>query len=91
MEFMLGYLKVNEMSSVMVMVDRFTKYVVFIPALATCSIEKVVEWLLRHVVKNFRVPEDIMNNQDTPFTRQSWTALFGLLGIELKFSTANHP
>lgn len=91
MDFLSGFPKVNEMSSVLVVEDRFTKYAIFIPAPATCTAEKAAELFLRHVVKFFGVPEDIVSDRDARFTGRFWTALFGLLGSELKFSTANHP
>lgn len=68
------------MSSDMVLVDRLTKYAVFVPTLATCIVEKVAELFLRHVVKHFGVPEDIVSDRDACFTGRFWTILFGLLG-----------
>lgn len=82
--------KVNEMYSVMVVVNRFTKYVVFVPLPSTCSVEKMAGSFLRHVVKHFNVLEDIVRDRDASFTGCFWTALLGLLGIELKFSNDNH-
>ena len=43
------------------------------------------------MVKYFGVPADIVSDRDTRFTGRFWTTLFNLMGIELKFSTANYP
>ena len=32
-----------------------------------------------------------MSDRDTKFTGMFWIALFNMMGIELKFSTASHP
>ena len=75
----------------LVVLDRFTKYTIFIAAPPTCTSEKSAELFLRHVVKFFGVPTNIISDLDAPFTGRFWTALFGLLSSELKLSTANHP
>ena len=40
MDFISGFPKVQDMASVLVVVDRFTKYAIFIPTPATCTAEK---------------------------------------------------
>lgn len=91
MDFILGLHKVDEMPSIIVVMDRFTKYAVFVPILVVCLVEKVIELFLRYVVKHFKVLEDNVSNWDARFTRQFWVALFGLLHAKLKFSNANYP
>lgn len=46
---------------------------------------------VNNVIKYFGIPEDIISDRDTRFTGRFWTALFNMMGTELKFSTANHP
>ena len=75
----------------MVVVDRFSKYSVFIAAPVLCSSEVAAELFYKHVVKYFGVPVDIVSDRDTRFTGRFWTTLFNMMGTELKFSTANHP
>lgn len=74
-----------------VVVDRFSKYAVFIVAPYTCPVDVVMELFFKNVVKYFGLPSDIISARDTWFTGRFWTVLFGLMGSELKFSTANHP
>ena len=79
------------MKSIMVVVDRFSKYAVFIAAPHACTAHEAAELFLNHVVKIFGLPKDIVSDRDTRFTGRFWTYLFKLIGSELKFSTANHP
>ncbi|VFQ93371.1 unnamed protein product [Cuscuta campestris] len=90
MDFISGFPKVNGMSTILVVVDRFSKYGVFIAAPDSCPAEKTVDLFYRNVVKYFGLPEDIVSDRDTRFTGRFWTSLFKLLGSSLKFSTANH-
>ena len=75
----------------MVVVDRFSKYSVFIAAPKLCSSEVVAELFYKHVVKYFGVPTGIVSDRDTRFTGRFWTTLFNMMGTDLKFSTVNHP
>ena len=90
MDFISGFPKVDGKSSIMVVVDRFSKYSVFIAAPVLCSSEVAAELFYKHVVKYFGVPTDIVSDRDTRFTGRFWTALFNMMGTALKFSAANH-
>ncbi|KAK4397570.1 hypothetical protein Sango_1593600 [Sesamum angolense] len=51
---------VNGMASVLVVVDRFFKYGIFIDAPHACSAETAAELLFKNVTKYFGVPKDIL-------------------------------
>lgn len=87
----MGFLKVDGMDTVIVIVDRFSKYVVYVATPSVCTVEVAVGLFYKHVVKYFGVPSDVISDRNVRFTGRFWTVLFGLMGIRLKFSTANHP
>ena len=58
---------------------------------STCTAKVAADLFYRNVVKYFGLPEDIVSDRDSRFTGLFWTVLFGLLGSQLKFYTANHP
>ena len=91
MDFISGFLKVEGFGSILVVVDRFSKYVVFILNPSDCPAKEAARIFFSNVVKHFRMPEDIVNDRDTRFTGRCWVELFKMWGIECKFSTANHP
>ncbi|KAK4383419.1 Transposon Ty3-I Gag-Pol polyprotein [Sesamum angolense] len=91
MDFISSFSKVNGMASVLVVVDRFSKYEIFIVAPHACPAETTVELFFKNVTKYFGVPKDIVSDRDARFTERFWTTLFNMMGMELKFSTANHP
>ncbi|CAH9148831.1 unnamed protein product [Cuscuta epithymum] len=91
MDFISGFPKVGGMSTILVIVDRFSKYGVFVAAPDSCPAEVTAELFFKNVVKHFGLPEDIISDRDSRFTGRFWTALFKILGSDLKFSTANHP
>ena len=91
MDFTSGMAKSKGQKSILVVVDRFLKYAIFMPAPHACPANKAAELFFKHVVKYFGVPKDIISDRDAQFTERFWTVLFNLMGTELNFSTANHP
>ncbi|KAL0423698.1 UNVERIFIED_CONTAM: Retrovirus-related Pol polyprotein from transposon.6 [Sesamum radiatum] len=87
MDFITGFPKVNGMASILVVVDRFSKYGIFIAAPHACPAETAAELFFKNVTKYFGVPKDIVSDRDARFTGRFWTALFNMMGTELKFST----
>jgi hypothetical protein len=91
MDFVGGFPTVEGMSAVMVVVDRFSKYAVFIAVPATCSAELAANLFFANLVQIFGLLEDIVSDRDPRFTGRFWTALFNMMGSDLKFSTGYHP
>ncbi|KAL5840877.1 hypothetical protein ACOSQ3_013548 [Xanthoceras sorbifolium] len=91
MNFIVGFSAIDGARSNLVVVDRFSKYAVFIPAPHACPADKTTELFFKNVVKWFEVPWDIVSDRDAWFTGKVWTYLIKLMGSELKFSTVNHP
>ena len=91
MDFIVGFPKLDGMNTIMAVVDRFTKYTVFVAAPTMCTVEVATELLYRNVVKYFGIPSDIVSDRNVQFTGRFWIALFNMMGTRLKFSTANYP
>ena len=51
MDFIIGLPKSEDNYSIIVVVDRFSKYATFIAAPIDCTVEKTVRLFLKHVVK----------------------------------------
>ena len=43
------------------------------------------------MVKIFGLPKNVISDRDAQFIGKFWTCLFKFVGLELKFSTTNHP
>ena len=91
MDFIVSLPKSEGCGSILVVVDRFTKYATFIPAPTDCNAEEAARLFLKHVVKYWGIPKSIISDRDTRFTGKLWTELFKLLGSQLNFSTSFHP
>ena len=91
MDFISGFPKVEGFRSVLVVVDSFSKYAVFMPASSECPTEEAARIFFINVVKHFGMPKDIVSDRDTRFTGRFWVELLNMWGTECKFSTSNHP
>ncbi|RVW59633.1 Transposon Ty3-G Gag-Pol polyprotein [Vitis vinifera] len=91
MDFIIGLPKSEDNDSIIVVVDRFSKYATFIAAPTDCTAEETTRLFLKHVVKYWGLPKYIISDRDPRFTGKFWTELFKLMGSELHFSTSFHP
>ena len=78
-------------TAVMVVVERLSRYVFFIPCKTTSSARDVWSLLNTHVLAHTGVPRAIVSDRDTRFTSHFWEGLWEQLGAALKRSTAFHP
>lgn len=62
MDFIVGFLKVDGMQFVLVIVDKFSKYVVFVATPNACPTNIATRLFHKHYVKYFGVPKDIMSD-----------------------------
>lgn len=91
MDFITQLLEVDKLSSIMVVVDRFSKYAVFIACKTSCIAEKAAELFFKNVVKNWGIPLNIVSDRDPRFTSSFWQELFKLVGTRLLMSSGFHP
>jgi hypothetical protein len=77
--------------SVLVVIDRFTKYGIYIPTVQTLTAEGLADLLFYHVFMRFGLPRGIVSDRGSLFTSIFWTTLCQRLGVSRKLSTAFHP
>ena len=76
---------------ILVVVNRLTKMVHFIPTTEKTSAEELA-WLFRdNVWKLYRLPESIISDRGPQFVAGLMRELNGILGIKSKLSMAFHP
>jgi hypothetical protein len=80
-----------EWDSILVIVDRLTKYAYFIPWKKTGTAEDAAYAFYKYVYANHGMPEEIISDRDTRFTSAFWKSLMGLMGTRQAISTAFHP
>ncbi|KAL6329497.1 hypothetical protein AAG906_021505 [Vitis piasezkii] len=91
MDFIIGLPKSEDNGSIIVVVDRFSKYATFIAAPTDYTAEETTRLFLKHIVKYWGLPKYIISDRDPRFIGKFWMELFKLMGSEFHFSTSFHP
>ena len=77
-------------NSVLVIIDRYTKLVRYIPYLKTITIVELAEVFIEYWVKDFGTPEGIISDRRPQFTSKFWFSLYFYLKVRYRLSTAFH-
>ena len=91
LDFISSLPKVGDHGSILVVIDRFSKYATFIPAHKYCTAEETARLIFKNVVKYWGVPQSIISDRDPRFTGSFWRELFKILGSQLNISSSYHP
>ncbi|KAF8748831.1 hypothetical protein RHS01_10521 [Rhizoctonia solani] len=78
-------------NSILVIIDSFTKYSIFVKCSKKLKAPKLVELFLEHVWKQHGMPEKTVLDRGRVFNNRFLKALYKRLGIDPHFSSAYHP
>ena len=77
--------------ALLVVVDRFTKYMHLVPFHSTYNATQLAYIFLDRVVRLRGFPKETITDRDKLFTSAYWKTIVGETGIKQKLSTAYHP
>jgi hypothetical protein len=81
----------NGYDYILVVVDKLSKMVHYIPCHQSVTAEQVARLLMSNVVRYHGLPETIVSDRDRRFVAAMWKELWSLLGTKLNMSSAFHP
>ncbi|MBW0533645.1 hypothetical protein O181_073360, partial [Austropuccinia psidii MF-1] len=90
MEFITQLPLSDNFDSILVVVDRFSKLAIFIPAYATITALDLAQIFISHVFSNNGLPVSIVSDKGSLFVSSFWTQLCQQLNISRDLSTAFH-
>lgn len=76
--------------TVLVVIDRLSKYCHFIPLCHHFTAEVIANIFLDQIFKLHGLPDSIVCDRDKVFTRKFWTSLLNKLGVMMNFTSAYH-
>jgi hypothetical protein len=77
--------------SIMVVVDKLTKAVHFVPVKMNHTTNNIVEICMREIARFHGIPKAIVSDRDKKFTSNFWRGLFKGFGTNMNFITTYHP
>ena len=79
------------MTTILVVVDRLSKYIHLGALPANFTAAKVAELFVEIAVKHHGFPKSIVSDRDPVFVNTFWRRLFELSGTKLSMSSSYHP
>ncbi|QRW17561.1 Retrotransposable element Tf2 protein [Rhizoctonia solani] len=83
--------KDGDHNSILVIIDSFTKYSIFVKCSKKLKAPKLAELFLEHIWKCHGMPKKTGSDRGRVFNNKFLQALYKQLGIDLHFSLAYHP
>jgi hypothetical protein len=77
--------------AVLVIVDRFSKMAIYIPALKTWDAKQFAESYFEQVILRYGMQKGIVSDRGSVFTSAFWTEICYQLQVKRRLSTAFHP
>ena len=77
--------------TILVIMDRFTKYAHYIPTTKRVTSDTLATIFLDHIFSKYGMPEGIVSDRGTLFTSAFWRSFCAILACKRRLSTAFHP
>lgn len=77
--------------AVLVVVEKLSKRVVFIPTRKDVTAEEVAKMFEAHIFSKFGIPKKLSSDRDPKFTAAYWKTMMEASGVTLNMSTTGHP
>ena len=91
MDFIEGLQKSKGCDTILVVVDRLTKYAHLLAMAHPFSAPQVAHIFMSEDIWLHGVPRSIISDRDKIFISSFWIELFRLLGLDLRRSSTYHP
>lgn len=91
LDFIEGLPKSAKFDCILVVVDKLTRYVHFIPLSHPYTAQTVAHEYMNTAFKLHGMPLALVSDRDKVFTSQFWQHLFRMSGTQMRMSTAYHP
>ncbi|KAG8083445.1 hypothetical protein GUJ93_ZPchr0015g6658 [Zizania palustris] len=91
MDFIEGLPTSEGYNTILVVVDRFSKFAHFLALKHPFTALHVAKLFLDRIVSLYGIPTSLVSDRDRVFTSTFWQLLFKQLSVSLNISTAYHP
>lgn len=81
----------NGFNSILVIVDKLTKYGIFIPVTMEMNSEHTARLFFKHVIAKFGIPRQVISDRDPKWSSDFWKEICRLMGMTRSLTTAYHP
>jgi hypothetical protein len=91
MDFIEGLPLSSNANTILVVVDKYSKFAHFVPLRHPFSAASVAKVFMDNIYKLHSLPKSIISDRDRIFTSKFWQLLFKMVGIQLRMSSSYQP
>jgi hypothetical protein len=77
--------------NILVIVDKLTKYTIFIPTTISITEVKTAELFFHHIISKFGIPRQVITDRDTRWKGEFWKEICKRMGMIRFLTMACHP
>ena len=92
MDFIPGLPKTEAgFDNILVVVDKLSKFAIFIPTTVTVSRIETARLIFQHVISTFGLPRQVISDRDSRWAHEFWEEICRQCDIKRALTTAYHP
>jgi hypothetical protein len=91
LDFITGLPPSHGNTTILVIIDRFSKAARFVPLTKLPSAKETAELVINHVFRVFGIPQDMVSDRGPQFASRFWKAFCQLMGASASLSSGYHP
>ena len=91
LDLITGLPKSGSYDAVLVIVDKLTKFVQYIPTTSNLKQEGFAKLFLDNVVYKYGIPRQMISDRDARWAKTFWASVAKHLALDLLLSTSHHP
>jgi len=77
--------------NILVIVDKLTKYAIFIPTTTTITEVGTAELFFHNIISKFSIPQQVIMDRDVRWRGEFWKEICNKMGMTRSLTTAYHP
>lgn len=79
------------MNNILVIVDKLTKYAIFIPCCTAITAKETADLFFHHIVTQYGLPLQVITDRGPQWKNDFWKEVCNLFGIQRSLTTSHHP
>jgi hypothetical protein len=91
LDFVEGLPRSGAYNSILVVVDKYSKFAHFVPLKHPFTVLIVARAYLDNIYRLHGLPASLISDRDRVFTSRLWKEHFSLAGVTLRMSSSYHP
>jgi hypothetical protein len=91
LDLITGLPRSDGFDAVLVIVDKLTKFVQYVPTLSNLKQEGFAKLFVEHVALKYGIPQQMIADRDARWAKAFWASVAKHLGLSLLLSTSHHP